>query len=977
MTRTMTAEVKPPVLTGKAVWSNNGIDYPVEVTGYTGKFNGRQYVNVAGSKSAVPLDEIKLTNDVSPTLKPQSAAAPGFDLKPNLNGRSSGQANTVGLTVSPELKAYPELGLHGNPLKQATTTPLREVATARDVTLDSSIIPGLRQFVDEDVLPKSKSTVHGIRDTFNSIRGLLFPRSTISEPALNAVMRFKGLRDKELFVAERTMSGIKDMFNKMPQREQIEFLDRFKRGMAQKNPELQALADEYQRADDAMYSEIAKYKPSLTYKENHFRIFWKVVPGQQEAKGFEGLFRGPLQGTRGFMKQSTLQDVSEGIAKGGVPVSTNPQTLFELGQADAMRYVTAQRMWQELKGIDMVKFVKMGNRIPEGFTTLNDRIANVYFPVKEGLVNSGSWYVEKNVARLLNNYLSRDLIRETPVGRFFIGLKNLTTSIELSLSPFHFVFETIEAMGSKMGIGLTRMVNQGVLGLNPRQFAKGALEVLSTPFAPYNFAKTGGRAIKYISNPGEFIQTMGGRRFLNQFPEARQIIDDLFTGGGKLAMNEDYRINTLDTFKSNLHSGNFIGAALRAFPSLNEQVMKPLFEIYIPRLKIGLFFHEYGQQLEQHAEDLLSGKMSRERLAREVWDRTENKFGEMNFDNLFWNRTFKSALQLLFRSVTWKLGNIRGFGSAILGQGKNLLDMKNGRVPRLDPGMAWLMGMLTTTAAISTILQKALTGKDPQELKDFVYPQVGGTDKDGNPNRLSIPTYFRDAVSLTHSPVDYTKNSLSGMVSKLSDILQNKDFFGNYIYDPKDPAWKQFLDSVGYFTPKPFVLTQVQNLQKNNTTPAVQALGFAGFLKAPREIIQSKFQQELSKAYGDQIPDKSLTPVEQKKAQLKRDLKDKIFYGKITDTEAKDFALQNGLYTPKYVDQFIKDAKLPPMVYMWKQLGDAERAQILPLATPAEVTRLREYGVLERVKKPSVNSIGNSLVPKLPQLPKIKLPAVK
>src|ERR1017187_3353783 len=62
----------------------------------------------------------------------------------------------------------------------------------------------------------------------------------------------------------------------------------------------------------------------------------------------------------------------------------------------------------------------------------------------------------------------------------------------------------------------------------------------------------------------------------------------------------------------------------------------------------------YGPHL-----DLKSGAMTRAQLARKVVDSVENRFGEMNFDNLFWNRTWKTALQLAFRSVTWKLGTAR------------------------------------------------------------------------------------------------------------------------------------------------------------------------------------------------------------------------------------------------------------------------------------------------------------------------------
>jgi hypothetical protein len=115
----------------------------------------------------------------------------------------------------------------------------------------------------------------------------------------------------------------------------------------------------------------------------------------------------------------------------------------------------------------------------------------------------------------------------------------------------------------------------------------------------------------------------------------------------------------------------------------------------------------------------------------------------MNFNNIYWNNTFKSVLQLAFRSVTWKLGNLRGAGSAIGpemlnsfrdpleafrrdwngngGGGKggaatvvgaaaasgrgSMFHPSNARkyVPRVGMNQGWLLGMLFTSAVIGTV----------------------------------------------------------------------------------------------------------------------------------------------------------------------------------------------------------------------------------------------------------------------------------
>jgi predicted RNA methylase len=47
------------VRTGDAIWKNKDFDQPVKVTGFAGEYGGRKYVNIEGSNTAIPLDEIE------------------------------------------------------------------------------------------------------------------------------------------------------------------------------------------------------------------------------------------------------------------------------------------------------------------------------------------------------------------------------------------------------------------------------------------------------------------------------------------------------------------------------------------------------------------------------------------------------------------------------------------------------------------------------------------------------------------------------------------------------------------------------------------------------------------------------------------------------------------------------------------------------------------------------------------------------
>jgi hypothetical protein len=157
--------------------------------------------------------------------------------------------------------------------------------------------------------------------------------------------------------------------------------------------------------------------------------------------------------------------------------------------------------------------------------------------------------------------------------------------------------------------------------------------------------------------------------------------------------------------------------------------MRPLFDYYIPNLKVAQFFKEYAEALEQNERKLKGGILTRAALARQTWRFVEDRFGEMNYDTYFWNRTFKSAMQLMFRSVTWKLGSVSAFAGAFGGQGKEFVDaFKERRAPELHRNMAWLFGMMLLTATLGAIIQQVFAHKPPGGLTDLVFPQLDPKD---------------------------------------------------------------------------------------------------------------------------------------------------------------------------------------------------------------------------------------------------------
>lgn len=721
--------------------------------------------------------------------------------------------------------------------------------------------------------------IAAVAKSYKEIISLVAPRALVPRESLDMIMKMKGERDKLEFILENRLKALEKTFDRMSNHEKIDFVDRIKTGQTQPSQALQTVADMMRTIEDKYWAQAKEFKPSLAYKENHFRVMWKVIPGSPEARGFHGLFKRPFQGTQGWSKKSTLADMSEGIKAGGIPYSYNPMTMWKNSIMDMQKFITARRMWNNLKQMGMVKFVRAGESVDPGMVLVDDKISHVYLPVEatpvgapEGTssfpatVEMGKYYVEEASGRILNNFLGRDYIRESQIGGNLLALKNFTTGIELSLSPFHAAYVSLMASSSNMGLGLQKIANRGLIHAEGKAFLDGLKDIAygAVPLAgPARYFDIGTKAIQYVSHD-DFIKSKAGQDFIKAFPEATQLLDDLFTGGGKLAIHQDYKINALKAFTQGIRD---FGDAKRSFlvaqenkdsslmqkyalemannawaevvhllPSVNQMIMSPLFEVYIPRLKIGAFLQEYSNDLIARRDQLESGRITRAQLARDTWDSVERRFGEMNFDNLFWNRNFKTALQLAFRSVTWKLGALQNIGGAGTGTIQDLaIAIQDKQLPKLNRNLAMLLGLGLMVTLFAEVMQQLLTGKnlgqrdDGKEdfgllLKDILDPRY---NKNGD--RLFFNTHLKDWAHLFHSPGGFVSNSLSGIWGRLFEDWNNKDFFNTQIHNPHDPVYKQGWDMLVHLMPLPFMITNQYQLKMKNAPAAVKTLTAMGF----------------------------------------------------------------------------------------------------------------------------------------------------
>ena len=228
-----------------------------------------------------------------------------------------------------------------------------------------------------------------------------------------------------------------------------------------------------------------------------------------------------------------------------------------------------------------------------------------------------------------------------------------------------------------------------------------------------------------------------------------------------------------------------------------------------------------------------------------IWRSVDNRLGEMVYDNKFWDRTFKDALHLDIRAVGWNFGTIEEIGGAphdvlrLVDQG-----IRTGKITADDVGhkIPYVLGLMFTTALMGAITTYLMTGKGPDELKDYIFPKTGRLLPDGSAERISLPSYAKDIWEYAHHPGTTLIHKANPIFGEISDQWNGTDYFGHPIYNPSDKStvfdWHTEDRARHFFGEAlPFSIQGQKQLQGAKepgfTGEAFSAMPFVGLAPAP------------------------------------------------------------------------------------------------------------------------------------------------
>jgi C-terminal domain on Strawberry notch homologue/P-loop containing NTP hydrolase pore-1/ddrB-like ParB superfamily domain len=765
------------------------------------------------------------------------------------------------------------------------------------------------------------------------IAAALYPGILADSDARDAMGRALGKPALEQFKAGLLLEGVSKMFDGMSEEDQVEFVDRYQHGEDQPSPDLQNAAElirgvlENQRRQENEAINLGRSKKDriqLSDKANYFPNRYEVPPGKEElipeeehiASIAPKLGKRPFAGPKTFLKQQRYT-LKEAVGEGAKPLG-NPVVMVLRRVQEGAKFVAAHEYMHNLKEVGQVIFVRGRKPTPEGYVDIQDNIAKVWRPVEtapdaEGIsktvfVESGRWVGDENALRLLNNYLSKDHIRASAIGKTFCDIKNASTSFKLGLSPFHYGVIGFWSMATRLAQGMDEFYNQGLRDFDPTRMSAGVKKAATFIYAPVAGVREGGMMLDYLRNPDGFLGTPLGQKFAEAYPDFPHLLDLVYAGGIRMGMTNEYRVSMGEGFWHEIAVGHLGKATLKAFPWLAQMVTKPLFEHIIPRTKLVFAVQMLSQKLEQYSDAISTGQVTEAKLARDVVAAIENRFGEFNYDNLYWNNTMRTAMQLTFRAASWKLGTWRGAAQAARetfssqafedhiydrideeGTKGDWARKYTRRLPQVGLNTSGLVAAGMLMAITGTVIAKMASNKWPWEWAqedhrklgmnvgaamafEAAHPRTGVVNpKTGIPMRFSFPTDLRDYEHALVNPKGYVRGSLSDPTVNMLDTLQNRDAFNNYVFNPADPLWKEFQQGVFYNLQGDFTPISVNNYRdqygpQDGATRVEKMAGVVG--GSPQAWDRSAAMNRARELHDARDPHTPLTPEEQTEHEL-------------------------------------------------------------------------------------------------------------
>lgn len=543
-----------------------------------------------------------------------------------------------------------------------------------------------------------------------------------------------------------------------------------------------------------------------------------------------------------------------------------------------------------------------------------------------GLLTMGHWYMPADAATVVKNYLSPGLQRFGAYSTFRQA-SNILNAAQLGLSAFHLGFTSLDAAVSRLAAGIEDLSRGKVIS--------GLKTVGSVPFSPVTNIMQGARVRAEVLKPGSGT------------PEIQAIVKSLEAAGGRVGQDAFWQTEFTRRMLRAFHEGTatgYVKGAVQAPFALVEQVMRPIMEYVVPRQKLGVFADLARRELDRLGPTADPADV-REAM-RKAWDSVDNRMGQVVYDNLFYNRVVKDLALLSFRAYGWQLGKYRELGGAAADVVAQANAIRQGKRPELTHRMAYALALPILVGALGALTQYLMTGRKPEEWRDYFMPRTGDRDANGREARINLPSYMKDIIAMGRHPLGAVSHSLNPAISGIADMLQNRDYYDTRIFNPDDPLTQKMKD-LGLYLGKefmPFSISGAMKMSADNAPLQKQILPFFGITPAPQRLLMTPAETYFAEAMADRMPKGAQTREQFDRGQLLKEIVAGMKSpdaGKQADAQARlNDGITKGMLNAAAMQTMIERLKYTPLQFQAAH-ADAETAMRgYRLATPAEQAQL-------------------------------------
>ena len=669
-----------------------------------------------------------------------------------------------------------------------------------------------------------------------------------------------------------------------------------------------------------------------------------------EKDGLQYLARTPFKGKESFRKGKVFDDIMTAVEFGLEPISPNPIDIAKLKLAEMDRSIMANAALQDWRASGDEKFLRVGQKVPEGWVKVNDKYGTVYGPrdmagedVYIGQPILGHRIVKEPVADILNNYLSSSLYNNKYFGTIYkgyMGAANALNQSQLGVGSFFHVGFTEAEVTISSGANLLKDVYGVAVGNRTiKQAAKSALAV------PRSFIKTpmeGDAILKEWRNPGSSMN-----------PRIQQVAKAAELAGGGFKMEQGLRTEQTSKLIKDWYSEHKIRAALRSPIATVELMAKPIMDYIVPRQKAGVFGHLAWRIIEQNP-----GK-SLEQLTpqfRQAWNRVDARLGQVRYDRLFMNNSAKNAIQGLVRAPGWSGGTIAEIGGSLKDTVAFVKEwQETGKAPaELPDRVAYTISLMAGVTAINGVLTYAFTGEKPNGTDWWAF-RTGGTDEYGRPERFVLPTYQKDVYAYLQDPGKTALAKTHPVISIMGDLIENKDYYNVTIANEDDSEILKEIER-GIYVLKQFEPFWTRGARKEaqrggglmetlQTNPAKLLAPQFGIMPATSAYTLSPAEKLMNKYIGQQIPEGGRTQDAADTSKARRELVRALRNGATIESLPDKLQGKLSTLTDRQRKNIEKDAEMTPLQSSFHHLQDptlAKSIKIWAKATDAERDQIRD-----------------------------------